>query len=338
MVNNQFNFSEALFRKDDLTSIPVEVQKDEMKIINVAESAFSTSNELPQLPEEVWEKIYSHIPPRKFDIPYEKGGVQSGLETIHLSNQFSWIANKEEKEWASEQLVSLKKYKCKNAKEAVQHAIDHNLTGANLIEFPDLEESDIEELFKKCPNLNQLMIKSDKIRNLPPQSSSLIRLDCRECSNLQSLPELPNVQVLDCSYCSTLQSLPALPNVQTLNCRNLHNLQSLPELPNVRELDCRNSRNLKSLPALPKVQVLTCSWCINLQNLSELPNVQKLNCMQSYNLQGLPELPNVRELDCSECYSLHSLPELPKVQVVNCMRCPNLQNLPKLPKGANISR
>ncbi len=377
MINNQFTVSEDQFRQGDLPSIPEEIQKDERIIINIAESVFFTSNEFPQLPEEIWRKVCFHIPPRKFDIPYAKGGVQSGLENMHFSKQLTKIGKNEEKEWASEQLVSLKKYRCNTAKEAIQYAISHDLTGVNLIEFPDLEESDIEELFKKCPNLNQLMIKSDKIRNLPIQASNLIRLDCKGCSNLQNLPELPIVRVLDCSGCSNLQSLPELPNMQELNCNwctNLHSLpelsnvqelncswcanllslpelpnvqklnckclklHSLPELPNVQELNCSWCANLLSLPGLPNVQKLNCSWCSSLQSLPELPNVQKLDCIRCYNLLSLPELPNVQELYCGWCSNLQSLPELPNVQVLDFSRCSNLQNLPKLSEGARIFR
>ncbi len=295
------------------------------------------SNELSQLPEELWRKIYSYIPPRDSEIPYKMGGVQSGLEKMHLSKQLSEIAKSEEKEWASEQLVSLKKYRCNTAKEAVQYVIDHGLTGANLREFPDVEESDIEELFKQCPNLNQLIIKSDKIRNLPDQASSLIRLDCSGCANLQSLPELPNVQELNCRGCSNLQSLPELPNVQELNCRGCSNLQSLPELPNVQKLYCRRCFNLQSLPELPNVQKLDCSYCSNLQSLPELPNVQKLDCSGCYDLQSLPELPNVQKLNCREFYDLQSLPELPNVQELNCYSCFNLQSLPELPNVQKLN-
>ncbi len=330
--SNHFNVLEDQSRPEGLSLIPEEIQTDVMKIMNIAQSMFSTSNELPQLPEEVWRKICSHIPPRNFDIPYKKGGVQSGLEEMYFSSkQLSEIAKDEEKEWASEQLVSLKKYKCKNAKEAVQYVIDHDLTGANLREFPDLEENDIKELFTKCPNLNQLIIKSDKIRNLPIQASNLIKLDCSWCDNLQSLPELPNMQELTCSHCSNLQSLPELPNVQKLDCSGCVNLQSLPELPNVQKLDCWECFDLESLPELPNVQELNCSECYNLQSLPELPNVQKLDCWECFDLESLPELPNVQKLNCSECSNLESLPELPNVQKLNCSGCSNLESLPELP-------
>jgi hypothetical protein len=110
------------------------------------------------LPPEVWEKILSHIPPRDSPLGWEeknfredfylsrdpflkdKSGweVKSGLENFYPSKEKHELAKIAERQWASEELVSLKKYGCKTAKDAIDYVIRNKMTGANLKEFSDL--------------------------------------------------------------------------------------------------------------------------------------------------------------------------------------------------------
>jgi hypothetical protein len=267
-----------------------EAHKLSFEIMGIAKGVLEFQGTLPRLPDVVWEQILSYLPPQGDHIRHRKGGTASGLKDFYPSKTAKDLAKRVEHQWAGEQLVSLKKYGCKTAKEALQYAINNKLTGANFAEFPDLDESDLHVLFEMCPQLNQLSICSQKIQKLPDAANTLQKLDCRFCQNLQSLPPLPLVQDLNCSVC--------------------RNLQSLPELPNVEILCCNRCLYLQSLPKLPRVQKLFCSFCPRLQNIPDLPEVRTLNCRSCPNLKSLPKLPQVQELICSFCPSLQHLPEL----------------------------
>jgi hypothetical protein len=293
------------------------------------------SKMLPKLPDDVWGKILSSIPLRDPNILLEKRGIASGLENFYPSKGKHELAKITEGQWASEQLVSLKKYGCKTAKDAIDYVMHNKLTGANLWEFKDLDESNLKYLFENCPKLENLFISSEKIKSFSEKTPNLKTLIIY-CSNLQSLPELPQLQKLDCSTCYKLQSLPEFPQLQGLNCSGC-NLQSLPELPQLQELYCPGCDNLQSLPKLPQLQVLKCSGCDSLQSLPELPQLQVLNCSGCNNLQSLVELPQLRVFNCSGCHILQSLPALPQVKKLNCSGSDNLQRLPALPQVQELN-
>ena len=60
--------------------------------------------------------------------------------------------------------------------------------------------------------------------------SGLKILDCCGCTNLQSLPRLPDsLKCLSCEGCTNIQTLPHLPNLLVeLYCGGCINLQTLP--------------------------------------------------------------------------------------------------------------
>ncbi|MCB1136838.1 MAG: hypothetical protein KDK78_11265, partial [Chlamydiia bacterium] len=78
-------------------------------------------------------------------------------------------------------------------------------------------------LFKTNPSkLQQLLIDSDKIEELPAELPQLQWLKCDYCTALQALPaKLPQLQRIECRYCTSLQALPAeLPQLLELDCSN----------------------------------------------------------------------------------------------------------------------
>ncbi len=307
------------------------------------------------LPQEMHLQILSHLTPKQTLGSLE---IKSQLASAAFtSTSLHGVARDAKKHWVNEEAVSLRTYSCKTAKEAtakeaVDYAIALNLQSVNLLEFPDVTNEDIDKLFKNCPKLNILLIKSDKISKLPPEAAQLQQLFCSDCPNLNSLPEgMDKLQQLFCSGCP-INSLPAgMDKLQKLFCRDCPNLNSLPEgMDKLQELDC-GFCPINSLPAgMDKLQKLYCYGCPNLNSLPEgmdklqdllcsgcpinslpegMDKLQKLDC-SSCPINSLPEgMDKLQKLFCTYC-PINSLPEgMDKLQELNCSGCPNLNSLPE---------
>lgn len=254
------------------------------------------------LPNDMWAKVMSHVPPDSTQPRiYIRGRVLSGLDNMYPSKQLKNIAEEEENAWVDREHITLRKYGCTSAKDAVNCVIQHKLKSANLKEFPDLEDGDLKNLFEMCPNLTQLSFKSDHITSLPLEAKNLQKLICFGSKNLKNLPEkFPEMKIFDCVGCTSLEKLPKLPIVEILNCRECSNLRNLPD---------------------------------------ELPLVKTLNIWDCREVENLPvKLLHVEELYCNHCSKLKSLPdELPKLQQLYIHGCGNLP-IPKAPANAVIVR
>lgn len=150
---------------------------------------------------------------------------------------------------------------CSDAKEAVEFAIEHQLSVVNLKLFFDLTDDLLELLFEKCPNLDHLMIRSENITKLPDACSRLKTLDCCGCPSLRMLPAImPLLTDLNCSHCPSLKKLPAdMFLLKTLNCKWCIALESLPSAPCLTTLNCKWSRKLQNVPAeMPSLKILDC--------------------------------------------------------------------------------
>jgi PcfJ-like protein len=120
------------------------------------------------------------------------------------------------------------------------------------------DDQHFEEIIEKCPNVKEILIKSDKINKMEALSQlpNLTTLNCSGCKALKELPELSNITTLNCSQCKALKELPEFPNLTTLNCFDCQVLKELPELPNLTTLNCGGCYALKELPELPYLTTL----------------------------------------------------------------------------------
>ena len=137
--------------------------------------------------------------------------------------------------------------------------------------------------------------KSDNVLS----KSRLTKLDCGDCKNLTSLPELPDTLIsLICDGCVNLTSLPELPHsLRYLNIDDTR-IVKLPKLPdNLIHLSCWDCRKLATLPELPQsLEELFCSGCTSLIKLPELPvRLELLDCSKT-RLTELPDTDLVNEL------------------------------------------
>jgi Leucine-rich repeat (LRR) protein len=67
--------------------------------------------------------------------------------------------------------------------------------------------------------------------------TEVTHLDCQNCNQITSLPELPNLRVLDCNGCRHLTSLPELPDLRVLDCSDCE-ITDLPMFPKLVSLNC----------------------------------------------------------------------------------------------------
>lgn len=284
------------------------------RIMGISRGLLRDSNlDWQELPTDVWNEILSHT-----DL--------TQLASFRPSVKLSHLAQTMKIERTDRGLISLKTFGCKTAKEAVQFAVTHKLTGVNLSEFPDLTNEDLEQLFDSLPNLVRLKIQSNHITHLPEKAGNLQFLECQNCNNLERLPDLPYVIYLNLSGCTRLAALPEqLPLVQLLDLSHCSSLITLPEqLPQVIILELSHCESLTALPEqLPHVEGLRlehCGW--KLKKLpTELPNAIMLSCWGCFGLESLQALPQLVVLDCRECVSLRNLPELPKLEKLIYRRC-----------------
>ncbi|MBA2368308.1 MAG: hypothetical protein H0V82_04705 [Candidatus Protochlamydia sp.] len=133
-----------------------------------------------------------------------------------MSKNWLKYSNEVKKEWVCQQGISLRKVsRCQTANEAVEFIIKNKLTAANLSEYPDLTDSDLEKLVKDCPQLNFLIIKSneitgDKLADALKAFTKLQHLNLLCCQQIfegllvDALKELPQLQHLDLSHCQQI--------------------------------------------------------------------------------------------------------------------------------------
>ena len=116
-----------------------------------------TANAVVPDPNLAWEVLPTDIQKLLFSKVFKNEGTVN-----HPLNMLSKQLNKNvlnvNKNWINEDEICLKTEGCKTAKEAVQYIIDHNLTTANLLNFRDLDDEDLEELSKNCPKIKKLLI------------------------------------------------------------------------------------------------------------------------------------------------------------------------------------
>ena len=139
----------------------------------------------------------------------------------------------------------------------------------------------------------------------------VVKLDCSN-NQLESLPELPNLNYLNCRS-NQLKSLPNLPNLTELWCGH-NQLKKLLKFSKLIQLECSGNK-LKTLYSLQELKYLDCSNNY-LESLLNFPKLTTLIC--SFNcIKSLPVLPNLNNLYCSHNW-LKSLPNFPHLHIIDC--------------------
>ena len=204
----------------------------------------------------------------------------------------------------------------------------------------------LKELFIKgygAKDFPSWMMKDHELASLElPSSSSLSKLEIRNCSNLGSL-ELPSsfspleLRIHDCTNLASLElpSSSSLSRLEIHNCSNLASLE-LPSSSSLSILEILNCNNLASLE-LPSSSSLS-KLEIRLPSSSSLSRLEILNCSNLASLE-LPSSSSLSKLEIRNCCNLGSL-ELPSSSSPLELRihdCTYLASL-KLPSSSSLSR
>ncbi len=160
----------------------------------------------------------------------------------------------------------------------------------------NLDNDSAKTLIKKCPNINHLFIKSNKIKDEALQAlSNCTQLQTLEISRCYDLSELPS-----------LDKLVELTNLEISWCENLNELPSFDKLVALTNLVISGCEKLNKLPSFDKLVALTnleILWC---GKLSELPSFDQLVALTN--------------LVISRCNKLNKLPSLDKLVKLTILR------------------
>lgn len=225
-----------------------------------------------------------------------------------------------EKDWIHESLIRSRTEGCQTAKEAVGYIMDHGLSSANLLSFPDLNDTDLDELIENCPYIKNLSISSEFV-----SSTKLLEL-ISSFTSLKSLDlTLSNIVTGECLI-KIAKRNPSLKHLKIYNRYDTPNLtvDQLLEIaktcPNLTSLSI-NVRNLsgeqalkiaKSLPNLRKFKMEGSQ----VDEFHLLKIVETLKDLQELDFNGCPTIggrqvieiiklvPDLRYLDVSFCKNI----------------------------------
>ncbi|KAL9286503.1 putative WRKY transcription factor 19 [Arabidopsis thaliana] len=213
---------------------------------------------------------------------------------------------------------------------------------------------DFFSLLQSLGNLKKMKLSySDQLTKIPRLSSApnLEHIDLEGCNSLvsisQSISYLKKLVFLNLKNCSKLESVPSMVDLESLEVLNLSDcskLEKFPEIsPNVKELymggtmieeipssiknlvllenlDLENSRHLNNLPTsickLKHLETLNLSGCTSLERFPDLS--RRMKCLRFLDLSRTA----IRELPSSISY-LTALEELRFVDCKNLVRLPD---------------
>lgn len=272
------------------------------EVTSIAFGIFSNAKpEWNHLPNDALQLIFSK------NLPENPRNLKSGLEASKsVSKAWNSIAEKVEKQWVEQERISLRIFGCRNAREAVKCTTSKGLLSANLKDFPDITDHDLTRLIAESPNINHLIVRSDKITAFP----------------LEKLSQLKTLSLPGCHRITEIKLTRALKNFLQLSILNLSGcgrisehglaeaLKGLPQLTSLKLNKCDQYAGMKlakSLKALSHLMALSLFHLKegnilveSLKNLSKLTQLSLIKCKNipgdelAEVVKGLPKLIKLR--------------------------------------------
>lgn len=237
--------------------------------------------------------------------------ITSGLENYKLVSK-EWNHNAEivKKKWFEQGRLSMKLiYGCKTGKEAIQCIIEKGLLSANLDDFWDITNADLDELMKKCPNLNQIILVTNTITDF-----SINKLKTLKILIIWSI-DIKGTELLE-----SLKTLSQLTNLTLLHCKHIQGdklsetLQNLPQLTTLILFDLTIGdvllETIKTLTKLTHLGFPFCKmipWNEGIEAISELEELHPTRQITKISLEEvLICLSQLIELNLTGCNQIHN--------------------------------
>ncbi|CAH8278232.1 unnamed protein product [Arabidopsis lyrata] len=186
-----------------------------------------------------------------------------------------------------------------------------HLQGTGILAFPvstvKPNRRELVNFLTEIPGLSEAL-KLERLTSLLESSSScqdlgkLICLELKDCSCLQSLPNMANLDLLnllDLSGCSRLNSIQGFPRFLKKLYLGGTAIKEVPQLPQSLELLNARGSCLRSLPNMANLEflkVLDLSGCSELETIQGFPRNLKELYFAGTTLREVPELPLSLEL------------------------------------------
>lgn len=204
---------------------------------------------LSMLPDEVQALIFSNLP------------SFSTLNQLLVSKQTSKIVSRVKNTFINEYDICVGDLNCKTAEEAVKYIIAHQLTAANLSDFSDFNDEDLDNL-SKCTYLKKLSLNSKNF-----SGDKLVH-------TLKNFDQLEDINLSHCSKVSANQLLEIL--------QDHNNLQGLSLMG--MEIDDEIAKAIVNLSHLQRLSLIGSS---NLPEDQLVELLEKNSNIQNLNLNNL---------------------------------------------------
>lgn len=298
------------------------------RIQGLAQGLLPPKGEAPQIPQEIWGEIFSHMDDADFR-----------YDSISTISQYTKeVAAAAKGRWVEEKEVSPRTYGCKTAQEAIQCIIDRHLPVANLFDYRDLTLQQLQTLIQQRPDLKSLHLPTH-LAQIPPeigQLQQLQKLDL-ESGTFTQLPleigDLTNLKWLNLSFCKSLTTLPLtigrLTKLEHLNLAftrftqlptQFSNLQNLKIL-NLQGCDFTAAPQIFQLTNLERLSISLPSIPAQIQNLQHLKRLTLFSIATPLpdELGSLKKLEELTILYCSITTLPHTIGKLKKLKTLQIL-------------------
>ena len=289
-----------------------------------------------EIPSDVFSVIVDNLNPHNLasDIKFLKS-----IETT--SKMWSKEINAHILRRINEENLSPSFVPCKTGAEAIDYIIKHKLQSANLSEFSDVTDENLNKLIENCPNLHTLFVQSDKIKEMPFEKLTALQgLDLVVCTQLsgdkliEALGKLTALQSLNLGGCTQLsgdkliEALGKLTALQSLNlggCTQLSGdklIEALGKLTALQSLilwactELSGDKLAEALGKLTALQGLNLWACMQLSGDKLAEALAKLTALRSLNLAWCTELSGDKLIE--------ALAKLTALQGLNLIGCTQL--------------
>lgn len=192
-----------------------------------------TARSLLPCDHDLWEKL----PPDVLRLIFSKANKSENtancitMNQLLISKQITSSLLSLRNNWINSDFISPKMFGCVNSKQAIEFIIKQELNVANLLEFPDFGDDDLETLSRCRPQLNKLSIGANKLTGIGLEEAlgrfktlrQLEILDRRFCSHalsaIKKLPLLESISLCgnwwqDSNFENAIENLPWLQNLK----------------------------------------------------------------------------------------------------------------------------